>query len=155
MALRVSGMCFWAAKTRRNLNFLRCIHVFDLVLKYCSDINENNWSQLFFYTIVLTDIAALILGMSFVSVFLVLNWNLFVWPCHRTVCSWNPKRKWPRLGFFRRFCWNMPHFDDLISAWTKFFMNCFLINLLVTTSKFFDFSFEANSGLFFNYAWTF
>ena len=42
VALRKPEICFWPAKTRRNLNFLRCIHVFDLVLKYCSDINEGN-----------------------------------------------------------------------------------------------------------------
>ena len=119
---------------------------------------RHKWKKLvtaFFYIIVLTDIAALILGMSFSSVFLVSNWNLFVLPCHRTVCSWNPKLIWPRLGFFRRFCWNMPPFDDLISAWTKLCTNCFLTILFLTTSNFFDIWFEANSGLFFNYAWNF
>ena len=42
VALRVPEMCFWPAKTRKSLNFLRCIHVIDLVLKYGSDINEGN-----------------------------------------------------------------------------------------------------------------
>ena len=37
----------------KTLNFLRCIHVIDLVLKYGSDINEGNWLQLFSYFIVL------------------------------------------------------------------------------------------------------
>ena len=27
----------------KTLDFLRCIHVFDCVLKYGSDINEGNW----------------------------------------------------------------------------------------------------------------
>ena len=35
----------------KTLNFLRCIHVFDLVLKYGSDISEGNWLQLLFYFI--------------------------------------------------------------------------------------------------------
>ena len=33
----------WLAETRKNLNILSCIHVLDLVLKYCSDIKEANW----------------------------------------------------------------------------------------------------------------
>ena len=56
------------------LNFLRCIHVFDLVLKYGSDINEGNWLQLLFYFIVLIGIVASVIGMSFFSaVFQVLD----------------------------------------------------------------------------------
>ena len=58
-------MCFWPEKTRKNLNFLRCIQVFDLVLKYCSDINEGNWLQLPFYFIVLMGKVASVIGMRF------------------------------------------------------------------------------------------
>ena len=58
-------MCFWPAKARKNLNFLRCIHVFDLVLKYCSDIIEGNWLQLLFHFIVLMGIVVSVIGMSF------------------------------------------------------------------------------------------
>ena len=65
VALRVPELCFWPEKTRKNLNFLRCIHVFDLVLKYCSDINEGNWLQLLLYFIVMIHIAALVVEMSF------------------------------------------------------------------------------------------
>ena len=54
-------------RLQRNFNFLRCIHVFDLVLKYGSDINEGNWLQLLFYFIVLVGIVASIIGMSFFS----------------------------------------------------------------------------------------
>ena len=67
VALRVPEMCFWPAKTRKSLNFLRCIHVIDLVLKYGSDINEGNWLQLLFYFIVLMNIVASVIGMSFFS----------------------------------------------------------------------------------------
>ena len=49
MALRVPEMCFWPAKTRKSLKFLRGIYVIDLVLKYSSDINEGNWLQLLFF----------------------------------------------------------------------------------------------------------
>ena len=65
VALRVPEMCFWPAKTRKSLKFLRCIHVIDLVLKYGSDINEGNWLQLLFYFIVLMSIVASVIGMSF------------------------------------------------------------------------------------------
>ena len=65
VALSVSGLCLWAAKTGKNLNFLRCIHVFDLVLKYYSDVNEGNWLQFLFYFIVVMGIVASVIGMSF------------------------------------------------------------------------------------------
>ena len=61
-------MCFWPAKTRKSLNFLRCIYVIDLVLKNCSDINEGNGLQLLLYFIVLMGIAASIFGLSFFQV---------------------------------------------------------------------------------------
>ena len=67
MALRVPELCFWPAKTRKSLNFLRCIHVIDLVLKYGSDIYEGNWLQLLFYFIVLMGVVAPVIGMSFFS----------------------------------------------------------------------------------------
>ena len=67
MALRVPEMCFWPAKTRKSLNFLRCIYVIELVLKYGSDINEGNWLQLLFHLIVLMGIVASAIGLSFFS----------------------------------------------------------------------------------------
>ena len=36
-------------KLEKILKFLRCMHLFDLVLKYVSDTNEGNWLQLLFY----------------------------------------------------------------------------------------------------------
>ena len=65
VTLRVPEMCLSPAKARKSLNFLRCIYVTDLVLKYGSDINEGNWLQLLFYFIVLMGIVASIIGMSF------------------------------------------------------------------------------------------
>ena len=51
----------------KTLNFLRCIHVIDLVLKYGSDINEGNWLQLLSYFIVLMVTVGSVVGMSFLS----------------------------------------------------------------------------------------
>ena len=74
MALRLPEMCLWPAKTRKSLNFLRCIYVIVLVLKNGSDINEGNWLQLLFCLIVLMGIVASINGMCFFSaVFQVLG----------------------------------------------------------------------------------
>ena len=57
----VSGL----RRLEKILNFLRCIYVIDLVLKYGSDINEGNWLQLLFYFIVLLGTVASVTGMSF------------------------------------------------------------------------------------------
>ena len=65
----VSGL----RRLERNF-FLRCIHVFDLVLKYGSDINQGNWLQLLFYFLVLMDIVTAVIGIRFFSaVFHVLD----------------------------------------------------------------------------------
>ena len=65
MALSVHQRYFWPAKTRKILEFLRCIHVFDLVLKSGSDINEGNWLQVLFYLIVLIGTVAFVIGIRF------------------------------------------------------------------------------------------
>ena len=138
-----------------NLNFLRCIHVIDLVLKYGSDINEGDWLQLLFYFIVLMGIVASVIGMSFLTMFQVLGWSFLALQCHGNVCNWNPKLIWPRLRYFwsfllayasfRRFhfCmdWNFP---ELLSFYS-----------FLTASMFFDTKFEGYSGLFFKNACTF
>ena len=67
VALSVPEMCFWLAKTRKTLNFLRCIQVFDLVLKYALDMNEENWLQLLFYFIILIVRVASVIGTNFLS----------------------------------------------------------------------------------------
>ena len=59
----VSGL----RRLEKTLNFLRRIHVIDLVRKYDSDINDENWLQLLFYLIVLMGIVAYVIGLSFFS----------------------------------------------------------------------------------------
>ena len=53
----VSGL----RRLEKTLNFLRCIHVFDRVLKCGSDINEGNWLQVLFYFIVLMGIVTAVM----------------------------------------------------------------------------------------------
>ena len=48
-----------------KFELLRCLHVFALVLNYCSDIREGNWLQLLFYFLVLMGIVASGIGMIF------------------------------------------------------------------------------------------
>ena len=60
-------------RLEKFLIFLRCIHVFDLVLKYGSDINERSWLQLLFYSIVLIGIVASVIVIFFSAVFQVLD----------------------------------------------------------------------------------
>ena len=104
VALRVPEMCFWPAKIKKSLNFLRCIHVLDLVLNYGSDINERNWLHLLFCFFVLLGIVASVIGMSFFSaVFLVLNWSFLVMHFYGNVCNWIPKAIWPRMDWFLGF----------------------------------------------------
>ena len=50
VALLVPEICFWLPKTRKNLNFLRGIHVFNLVFKFCSDIKEKKLATASLFT---------------------------------------------------------------------------------------------------------
>ena len=84
-------MCFWPAKTRKNLNFLRCIHVFDLVINFFADINEINWLQLVFYFIVLMGIVASVDGMSFLIYVSGCRLKFSRIAVSRNVRNWNPE----------------------------------------------------------------
>ena len=85
----------------KTLNFLRCIYVFDLMLKYGSDINEGDWLQLLFYFFVLMGIVASVIGMSFFSaVFQILDWSFLVLHFDGHVSNWIPKVIWPRMDWF-------------------------------------------------------
>ena len=57
----VSGL----RRLEKTLNFLRCLLVIDLVLKYGSDIDEGNSLQLLFYFIILVGLVVSVTGMSF------------------------------------------------------------------------------------------
>ena len=72
----VSGL----RRLEKTFNFLRCINVLDLVLKYGSDISEGDWLQLLFYFDVLIGIVASVIGLIFfAAVFQVLDWNFAVY----------------------------------------------------------------------------
>ena len=91
-------------RLEKALNFFRCLHVVELVLKYGSDINEGNWSQLLFHFIVLVGIVACVFGKSFFSaVFHVLDWIFLVLHFDRNVCNWIPKVIWSPMDWFWSF----------------------------------------------------
>ena len=56
---------FSLRRLEKTLKLLKCIHVFDLVLKYALDINEGNCLQLLFYFIVLMGVVASVIGICF------------------------------------------------------------------------------------------
>ena len=91
-------------RLEKALNFLRCIHVFELVLKCGSDINEGNWLQLLFYFFVLVGIVTAVIGVSFFSAaFYVLDWSFLLLHFDGNVCNWIPKMIWPRMDWFWGF----------------------------------------------------
>ena len=91
-------------RLERNFIFERCIHVFDLVLKYGSDINEGNWLQVLFYSIVLMGIVTAVIEIRFFSaVFHVSDWSFLLLHFDGNVCNWIPKVIWPRMDWFWGF----------------------------------------------------
>ena len=121
----VSGL----RRLEKTLKFLRCILVFDLVLKYGSDINEGNWLQLLFYFLVLVGIVASVIRMSFFSRVSCFRLKFLVLHSDRNVCNWIPKVIWPRTVWFWGFCWKMASLVDLISVWIEICRNCSIVIL--------------------------
>ena len=123
-------MCFWPAKTRKSLNFLRCIYVIDLVLKYGSDINEGNLLQLLFYFIVLLGTVASVTGMSFFSCVSGFRLKFSRFALLRKRLQLDSKSDLTTNGLIvGLFCWEMASFVDFISVWTKICNNCSIVIL--------------------------
>ena len=122
----VSGL----RRQEKTLNFLICIHVIDLVLKYGSDINEGNWLQLLFYFIVLMGIVASVIGMSFFSCVPGFRLKFFRIALLRKRLQLDSKRDLTTTGFcLELFGRLMPRFVDCMSARTEIYMNCSIVFL--------------------------
>ena len=120
----VSGL----RRLEKTLTFLRCLHVFDLVLKYGSDINEGNWLQILFYFFVIIGIVASVIWMSFFSaVFQVLDRSFSY--CTLTETFAIGFQKWFGHEWidFEVFCSKMVSFVDFIPVWTKICNNCSIV----------------------------
>ena len=143
MALRVSELCFWSAKTRKNLELFVMHTYFDLVLKYGSDINGGNWLLLLFHFIFLIGIVVSVILRSFFSPMIqVLDGCFLVLHFDGNVCKWIPKVIWPQMDwfwiFFSKngvFCWLHICFDWNLQE----LFNCLSF---LRTSKVFDLSFQ-------------
>ena len=100
----VSGL----RRLEKTLNFLRCIHVFDVVLKQALDINEGIWLQLFFHVIVLMGIVASVMGMSFIRLCFIIYIEVFSY-CTLTETFAIGFQKWFDHEWidFGVFCWKM------------------------------------------------
>ena len=111
----VSGL----RRQEKTLNFLWCIHIFDLVLKYGSDINGGNWLLLLFHFIFLIGIVVSVILRSFFSPMIqVLDGCFLVLHFDGNVCKWIPKVIWPQMDWFWNFfskngvfCWLHICFD--------------------------------------------
>ena len=104
VALRVPEMCFWPAKTSKNLEFfeMHTCHwpAAQIWFRY-------KWRKLLTASLSLPCIdvySCLRFGMSFFSaLFQVLNWRFLVLHFDGNVCNWISKVIWRRMGWFWGF----------------------------------------------------
>ena len=132
---RISGL----RRLEKTLKFLRCIHVFDLVLKYGSDINEGNWSQLLFYSFVLMGVVASVIEMSLFQLCFGFDIEVFSY-CTLTETFAIGFQKcfdheWIYSGVF---CSKMASFVEFISVRTEIWKNCSIVIFFWRHQFFFD-----------------
>ena len=120
----VSGLG-WLEK---NLNFLRCIHIFDLVLKFGSDINEGNWLQLLLHFTVLVGKNASVIRMKFFVLCFRFSIEVFLYcALTETFANGFPKlfgHEWIDFVFF---CSWMAFFVEFISLRTEICNGCSIV----------------------------
>ena len=112
--------CFWPAKTRKNLTFSRCIHLWDLVLKSCLEIHEGNWIQLPFVSAVLVKKVA-----SFVDFFVSVSGFRLKFSriaLLRKRLQLDSKNDLTRNGLILEFFVGIWLY--LLTSWTEICMNC-------------------------------
>ena len=87
-------------RLEKNFFFLRCIHVFDLVLKY----GWHKWRKLVTASLLLPCIdwysCLRYWNEFFAAVFRVLDWSFLLLRFDGNVCNWIPKVIWPRTDWF-------------------------------------------------------
>ena len=101
VALLTFEVCYWPAKTTKNMNFLRSIQVFE----GCNQLLLwNKWrifdTLLLFFSVLANIIASLIRLIFFAPVGLVLSLGFHVLHLYGNVFNWVPKVIWPRLDWF-------------------------------------------------------
>ena len=144
-----------AGEDEKRMNFLGCVHAFDLVFKSCSDINERNRLQLLFYFLLLMSIYASIIGTNiFSSVFQFLEWSFLKLLFFGNVCKLMQELIGSELDCFWGF-----FLEDGFFHWLYICMVWNLHELLKLVffkkSSLFDNSFGGYFGLIFKCAGTF
>ena len=129
----------------KTLDFFRCIHVFDRVLKCGSDINEGNWLQLLFHFFVLVGIVASLIWMSFSQLCFRFYIEVLSY-CTLTETFAIGFQKWFGLQWidFRVFRSEMASFVDFISVGTEISKNCSIFNRFWRHQLFSMFSVRGN-----------
>ena len=121
----VPEMFFWLAETRKNSSSLRSIHVFHLMLKFCSDINEGIGIQFLLHFVILVKIVASFIRLSFLICGSGFRLKISRIALLRKMFAIGVQncfdRKWSDSGIF---CWNMPCFVFFISVWTEICQKC-------------------------------
>ena len=120
----LAGNSFRLTEARENLIFLRCIHVLQLMLKFCSDIYEGNEIQVPVYFIFVGDYSCFVYWNEFSSVGQFLGWRFLVLPLYWNDPNWLARLIWLQMDWFWTFCNNMSRLIVVISAWTKICMIC-------------------------------
>ena len=137
----VSGL----RRLEKPLNFLRCIHVIDLVLKYGSDINEVTGYSFFLaslYWLVWLPPLLEWVFFSCVSCFRLKFSRIALW---RKRMQLDSKSDLTTNGLILRFfCWKMASFVDLMSVWTEICKNCSIVVLFWQHQFFSMFSLKGN-----------
>ena len=106
MALLLPELCFWLAHS----NFFRSIRVFDLVLKFCSEKKRRELDTIPLFFIVLVNMIASLLGLSFFSRGLGFRLKFSSVAINSNVCIWVQKLIRARMARF----------------WTFFGVRCFV-----------------------------
>ena len=129
MALRVPELCFWPAKTRKDLERFE--------MHPCHWPGAQIWFRHKRRKLVTSSLLLHCIGgysclrywnEFFSAVFYVLVWSFLVLHFDGNVCNWIPKLIWLRLGYFWSFFGRlMPRFVDFMSAWTEIYMNSSIV----------------------------
>ena len=128
VALPVPHMCFWPAKTRKNIELFE--------MHTCLWPGAQIWFWHKWRKLVTTSLLPdCIDGYSclrywnefFSALFHVLDWSFLVLHFDGNVCNWIPKVIWPRMDWFWVFCWKMASSVDLISVWTEICKRCSIV----------------------------
>ena len=120
-----SEICLWLATTSKSSNFVRWLHVLDLLLKCCSDINERQWLQRLYNLLVLVNKIALFIEISFSDLWVRFWFEVFSY-CSVTETFALGFHNWlnhERMDF-AIFGWNVPRFVDFIFATSDFCKSC-------------------------------